>query len=120
MKVVLVADTHFHNYKMFAKSNGQSVNSRLQEHLDAMETVIEYCIEHSIDKLWILGDLFHVRDKIDVATNNAVYRLFKKYKDKVDIDLLIGNHGLNFKGQEVSSLPLREIIGIRNEPEAEI
>ena len=120
MKVVLVADIHFHNYKMFAKNNGQSVNSRLHEHIDAMDIVLKYCIEHNIDRLWILGDLFHARDKIDVAVNNAVYRLFKKYKNKVNTTLLVGNHGLNFKGQEVSSLPLGEIIEIKAEPEAEI
>ena len=86
-KVLFTADLHCHNYK--------DLSSRvsLDQIFDVLDQGVEYCLENDIDKLWILGDLFHIRGKIVVSVFNKVHdKLIEITKKGINIGILSGNH----------------------------
>jgi len=112
MKVVIVTDTHFHDYSLFRKEiNGQG--SRLKEHFDAMRSVFLFCHDHNIPELWNLGDVFHTRDIINVRVYNGVYDLFKEGASMTKIKLLVGTHDLCLRGGDNSLRLLSEVVEVK-------
>jgi DNA repair exonuclease SbcCD nuclease subunit len=87
-KILLWTNAHIHPHK---KSN-----ERLKDCLDAQEWVFKVAQERKIEHLVFLGDLFHDRQKIDVASYQWTFQLFQKYLvgTHTRVYLLLGNHDL--------------------------
>lgn len=94
-KIILIADTHFGE-----NNNSEKTNNAL---LEFFEFVCEEGKKRGIDRLIILGDFFHQRDKLDVSTIN--YGLFgaeilAEHFEGLNSDrpdLIIGNHDIYYK-----------------------
>lgn len=74
------------------------VQNKHQDIMLSLECVREYAKEHSIDKVIILGDLFHDRFSIDIESLCLVKDFFKRCKDS-DQEWIVfpGNHDMFLK-----------------------
>lgn len=100
-KKIIITDLHFG-----AKNNDQKHNQDLYEFFKYLVT---YGSNNDIDELFITGDIFQQRDKLDVYTINAAMDAFGLLSDHFTITAVKGNHDLYFRdSRDVGSLRLLE------------
>lgn len=93
MRILMFADLHAHNFSQFASTLPGGRNSRLQNTLDVLKEIADYCVAEQIDYVFCLGDVFHSRVKIDVDVYQATWLAFKKISEVVEqMFILVGNH----------------------------
>jgi len=106
-KIAFIADIHL------------GFGNRLADSVWALRVVREYCNENNIDKVIILGDLFHDRESLSIEVLCAAYEFFKETRDKFNQDWVAfpGNHDMFLKHSwDINSLkPLSEILTIIND-----
>lgn len=107
-KILLTGDVHLHNHK--------NSDERLQHCLEVLEWVFRTAEEKEIEHICFLGDLFHSRQKINVATYQWTFEIFCKWMKTglFDVYLLVGNHDMvhKFKPDICSIKPLASIEGV--------
>jgi DNA repair exonuclease SbcCD nuclease subunit len=109
MNICITSDIHFHS------GNGDTKQVSEDEIFEVFNQIVDYCVNHKIEHLYILGDLFHVRGKIHVSTFNRVHDLFKEVTAKgIKIGLLGGNHDQVYNEDEktTSTYSLQEVTGV--------
>lgn len=93
MRLLVFSDLHLHPFPQFAKITKQGINSRLEEGLNALDTIHEAIKNYNPNLTLFSGDFFH-QTKIDAPTLElGVSKLdvISTYSDLVGI---AGNHGL--------------------------
>lgn len=108
-KIAICSDIHFNSNRGTAKHVSED------EIFDAFNQIVDYCAGNKIEYLYVLGDLFHVRGKINISIFNRVYDLFREITFKgIKIGLLSGNHDQVFSEDEktTSIYSLQEIPGV--------
>jgi len=92
MKVLLVSDLHFHMWPEFAHKNLKG-SSRLWDITVALGQVYDHAIARDIEHVFILGDIFHKRNVVDVTVLNAFNSQIKYAENNcITTHLLVGNH----------------------------
>lgn len=96
MSYAIVSDVHLHNWSPFSTSTDSGINSRLEIILNALREATNAL--KSGDRLYITGDLFHVRGHITPSVLNPTLDLFKELiKRNIIIRIIPGNHDLESK-----------------------
>jgi DNA repair exonuclease SbcCD nuclease subunit len=109
----LLSDVHCHSWSQFSKTNQQGVNSRLWTILSEMARAGEELLAAGGDKLFIAGDLFHVRGKIEPSVLNPTLDLFRIMVGKgIHITVIPGNHDLEGKDASRLSNALTALEGV--------
>jgi len=119
MKFIIFSDLHAHPYKEYSTSTSEGLNSRLQDTLNVLQQILDYCrIPNTwIDDAFFLGDLFHQRGRIHVETFNKVYGYLEKLADYPGLHLIAGNHDFTSKALNESVLKtLRKIANVYEKP----
>lgn len=92
-KALVFSDLHLHSHK-------DSVD-RLQDCLSVLNWIFDMAVEHEVDHILFLGDLFHERAKIDVLNYLRTFEVFMNQMiakvPSFDMWLLIGNHDMYHK-----------------------
>lgn len=94
---IAFSDLHLNKFK-HSKINKNGDNELFIAGLSILDQVFSYAVANKVCDIKFLGDLFHVRDRIDSDIYcNAVYNAFEKhfeYSDNDDINITIipGNH----------------------------
>ena len=105
MKILIFSDLHAHSFKPYSKTLSNGRNSRLQDSLNVLEEIYQYCISYKIDGVLFGGDLFHIRTPITVSTFNPVHEGIAKIKTAVKfMGLLVGNHDQYNKAGNIHSI----------------
>lgn len=105
MKCILLADIHAHNYSQFFKYEPSYGNNRLKTIVDALIKVTDSAIQHKISKVFILGDLFHIRGTISATVFKAVYDAIEYgHNEGINYYILAGNHDQANKLGTITSL----------------
>ena len=105
MRVVVIADIHCHAHEQFATTLPGGRNSRFQNILDVLKEVETFCHKEEVDVLFVLGDVFHSRTKIDVDVYSATWLAFQSLCGSVkQAYILTGNHDQNSKDGRIHSL----------------
>lgn len=92
------SDQHCHKWSQFSKTDEDGVNSRLRVILNELLRQAEYTKAQGGKKMFLAGDLFHVRGSIDPEVLNPVVECFKKISYMgIDVHALAGNHDLSGK-----------------------
>lgn len=105
MKVVFLSDLHAHNHEQFSTTLPGGRNSRLQNILNVLDEVREFCLSQEVDVLFFLGDMFHSRTKVDVDVFSATWQAWKRLSEAVrKTYILVGNHDQYNKVGSVHSL----------------
>lgn len=103
MTYAVLSDVHAHSFSLFAKTNSDGVNSRLQIILDEMARAARALVAAGGSRLVIAGDLFHTRGQIDPEVLNPTRQVIEQILAVgIDIDAIPGNHDL--KSAETNQL----------------
>lgn len=106
-KVLFVADFHF------------GIHGKTDDILLAAKSVRNYAADNNIKHVFILGDLFHDRETLDIEVNCVVYKFLKSCKEEFNQIWYVfpGNHDMYYKyNWKVTSLiPLSEVCQVIND-----
>lgn len=83
-KTLITADIHF------------GLKGRLNDILWSMKTIRKYASDHEIDTIFVLGDLFHDRESLNIEVLAAAYNFFEETMDEYNQEWIIfpGNHDM--------------------------
>lgn len=99
----ILSDIHAHSWSMFAKTNEDGVNSRLQIIIDEIDRAATELDRLGGHEIILAGDLFHVRGSIDPEVFNPVHAKIQKLcEEGFHFRAIPGNHDL--KGKETTEL----------------
>lgn len=109
MKVIITSDLHFHSY--------QNTKNHISSDIvfNVFNQIVQHAVENKIERILILGDLFHVRGKISVVIFNKVYDLLKEVVAKgIRVGILSGNHDHVYNEEETTTsiYSLQQIPGV--------
>jgi DNA repair exonuclease SbcCD nuclease subunit len=96
------SDQHHHNWSAFSKVNPDGVNSRLRIILDENERAARTVKAAGGNQMFLAGDLFHVRGKIEPSVFNPTVESFERICGDVGVYAIPGNHDL--EGRDASKL----------------
>ena len=98
----LCADAHFHNWSLFSSQDDQGVNTRLKGMLKEFRRLCEATKKAGGKRVYVAGDVFHVRGTLKTSVLNPVVAEFITCADEFDLQIRImaGNHDL--EGAEVT------------------
>jgi len=109
MKIALIADVHF------------GYPGRLPDILWAMRHIKSVCLSEGVSKAFVLGDLFHDRERIDVETLNTAVDFFVEAEaDGLQFAVFPGNHDMYLLDSwDITAVkPLGRYIEVYNKPTA--
>lgn len=94
MKIVCFSDLHAHNFHQFDKVSDETGSHRLDQIIQTLVSIRDFCSSNGISKVIFSGDLFHVRSKVSTIVYNSVYDTVKSfYSHGVDeFIMVVGNH----------------------------
>lgn len=94
MKIAAFSDLHAHIYKDFDTHSDVSGSSRLDNIVNTLVYIREYCNENGIDTILFGGDLFHIRARVSTVVMNSMYDTIKTFWEKYQIEIIMipGNH----------------------------
>lgn len=100
----IVSDCHLHNWSAFSRTNEDGRNSRLQHIIDGILRAAEDLLARGGLRLYITGDLFHVRGSVSPTVLNPAIELFRQL-DAMGIStrILAGNHDLESRDSDALS-----------------
>lgn len=100
----ICSDCHLHNWSAFSKTNAAGVNDRLQHILDQIKSAAADVKLRGGKRLYITGDLFHVRGSVSPTVLNPAIDLFRSINAMgVETRILTGNHDLESRDSEALS-----------------
>lgn len=98
MTYAITADVHFHGWSAFSKVDETGANSRLTALINDFRLAGEKAKIAGAARLYVDGDLFHVRGAIAPSVLMPVRDLFAELVDSgLEIRVLAGNHDMEFK-----------------------
>lgn len=98
MTYAVSSDQHAHEWSQFASTNADGVNTRLATILSEIERAARELVAAGGKDLFLGGDLYHVRGKIDPEVQNPTIDTFKRILAMgVSVWALAGNHDLKGK-----------------------
>ena len=89
----IMSDIHFHDWSNFSSVNENGINTRLQETIDAANEACEKLRELGGSRMYLAGDLFHVRGSLKPSVMNPVIDFFKS-QEEIEFFSIPGNHDL--------------------------
>jgi len=110
LKFAFIADIHFHNWTDFKKIGPSGLNSRLEDIVDVMHKIAEKSAEEEVSHIFLLGDIFHSRTKLDLDVVSVAADCIHQMKETTgaDIHILLGNHDIHASNQNVHVLKIFE------------
>ena len=115
-KFIVFSDTHYKfNYdKSYMVKNG--LTSWLLTQLNLTEDIFKYALSNKIKTVIHCGDMFEEKNRISFTLYNAVWELYKKYSEELDIIFLTGNHDVSTVTGVSTAKPFSDIICVVDEP----
>lgn len=99
MTFAVLSDSHLHNWRQFASTNENGINSRLVHILKEFRRCAHTLRQHKPDGdavIYHAGDLFHVRGNVPPSVLNPTLQAISDIVDEygVELWLLPGNHDM--------------------------
>jgi len=117
MTYIVSADWHCHGWSQFSTVE-DGVNSRLQHVMDEVERMADQAERAGAKRVYVAGDIFHVRGSIKPTVFNVVSNTLSRLASERGIEFILmpGNHDLeSVESEDISSAitSLGEIEGVR-------
>lgn len=90
----VVSDVHLHNWSAFSELLPNGENNRLRHTLDALLQAASLFRQSGARRMYIAGDLFHVRGKISPSVLNPTLKTFEQIVNEIEVRIIPGNHDL--------------------------
>lgn len=106
----ICADLHFHQWSAFSEPVKPGIGSRLQSIADELVRAAEMVKSQGGGRLYVAGDIFHVRGSIQTEVMNVAYLAFAEVSNMgVEVRAIFGNHDIadrvgTWAGNAVSTL----------------
>jgi len=120
----IVSDCHLHNWSAFSQITPDGLNTRLVHILDQIKLAALDTAKQSGKRLYITGDLFHVRGSVSPTVLNPAIGLFNAIwaEHGIETRILAGNHDLESRDSNVlsnacESLRMLEGVAVVSEPQ---
>ena len=95
MVYAVSSDQHCHDWSQFAHVGQDGINSRLKVILSELERSAAILRSRGGNKMFLAGDLFHVRGRIQPSVFNPTFECFRKIcAEGVEVYAIPGNHDL--------------------------
>lgn len=111
------SDPHLHNWSAFSTTLADGTNSRLNAILNEILQAAMNTKAAGGKRLYIAGDLFHVRGSVSPTVLNPAIDLFTALADSgIETRILTGNHDLESRDSEKLSSAcetLRSVLGVK-------
>jgi DNA repair exonuclease SbcCD nuclease subunit len=106
MRIAITADWHYDDYPNLVSAMKGSVSSRVDDISKAVGWILEEAERRRVDRLVVLGDVFHKRDLISVPVYNIVVEDMTTDDRCCNFSTIIlaGNHDQTTKGGLTNSL----------------
>ena len=114
MKILHFADLHLgvETYGRIDPTNGLS--SRFLDFLSALDQVIDYAIENSVDLVLFCGDAYKSREPTQTQQREFARRINRLATSGVPVFLLIGNHDLPNAIGRATTTEIFDTLAIKN------
>lgn len=101
VKIILTADIH------------AGIPGKIDDCIWSLDLIYKYAKKNDINHIFIMGDLFHDRDHINIEVSNKVYDFFNNHSD-IQWLVFIGNHDMFLKNSwRINSVrPLNKLITV--------
>jgi DNA repair exonuclease SbcCD nuclease subunit len=90
----VVSDIHLHNWSAFHSVLATGENDRLMIILEELQDAAKVMVQSGCRRMYITGDLFHVRGKMTPSVLNPTLKMFKSLIRIIEIRIIPGNHDL--------------------------
>lgn len=108
----ICSDLHFHNFSAFSEPAKPGIGSRLQSIADELVRAAEMVKGQGGGRLYVAGDIFHVRGSIQTEVMNVAHLAFAEVSNMgIEVRAIFGNHDIadrtgTWAGNAVSTLEL--------------
>lgn len=93
--VLIISDTHYHNFKQYAQVNKVGVNTRLWDIMRATIEASKALKAAGGNTIIHCGDVFHVRGMLAPSVLNPVVEMYRNLvADGFEVIMVAGNHDL--------------------------
>jgi exonuclease SbcD len=112
MRIVHFADLHIgvEQYGRFDPRTGFS--TRFRDFLGALDELVDYAIETSVDLVLFAGDAYKTREPTQTQQREFARRVYRLAKSGIPIFLLVGNHDLPKADWRASALEIFDVLSI--------
>lgn len=90
-KRLIFADLHAHNYREFSTTE-EGVNTRLLDCCITIDRILKSAVEHGVDEVDFLGDLFMSKNNLDTQVIQLIMYEIKNLASNFPLMLLPGHH----------------------------
>jgi len=114
MKILHFADLHLgvETYGRVDPASGMS--SRLLDFLSALDQMVDYAIENSIDLVLFCGDAYKSREPSQTQQREFAKRISRLSTSNIPTFLLVGNHDLHNAVGRATSTEIFDTLAIKN------
>ena len=114
MKILHFADLHLgvENYGRIDPETGLS--SRLRDFLSALDRVVDYALENSVDLVLFCGDAYKTREPSQTQQREFARRINRLSNSGIPVFLLVGNHDLHNAIGRATSTEIFDTLAVRN------
>lgn len=113
--VLLISDTHYHNFTAYSQLTTSGVNTRLADILRATAEAAKALKTAGGDTMIHCGDAFHVRGAISPTVLNPVLEMYKNIVQMgIKVYMISGNHDLETENSNslASSITALQGVGV--------
>lgn len=93
MRAFFLGDLQAHAWVQYSQPRADGLNDRLLDVINELHRICRRAVTKQIDVVFILGDVFQERGKLDIMVLNSLYRAVERFgRHKIDVVMLLGNH----------------------------
>lgn len=93
MRVAAFGDLHAHIYKEFNENSDNTGSTRLDNIINTLLYIRDYCEGNNILHVLFAGDLYHVRSRVNTIVYNSIYDCIKTFPEHgIEMTMIPGNH----------------------------
>ena len=122
---LITADHHCHAW-LEGGEPVKGINGRIQDFLDATDFLFRYATVHEVEKIYHLGDVYHLKKNVPVDAYNLLWERYRDFMYQGDegwtpeLHFVAGNHDREDDRREVVTiLPYQTFSTVHVEPEVD-
>jgi DNA repair exonuclease SbcCD nuclease subunit len=93
MRAFFLGDLQAHAWSQYSNPRADGLNDRLLDVVNELRRIRRLAIKRQMNAVFILGDVFQERGKLDLTVLNSIYREVDQFRRRsIEVLMLVGNH----------------------------
>ncbi|MFQ5996893.1 MAG: exonuclease SbcCD subunit D, partial [Dehalococcoidales bacterium] len=114
MKILHFADLHLGVESYGRIDSATGLSSRLLDFLSALDQVVDYAIENSVDLVLFCGDAYKTREPTQTQQREFAKRINRLSTNNIPVFLLVGNHDLPNAIGRATTTEIFDTLAVKN------